>query len=149
MREFFLSLFCAAVAGGLCTVLAGKAYEKHIKYISALVFTAVVVSPLFSFVGQSVPDGELVAAEISVESDAAEELVKKQLEQDSADALASYIFSETGIKAVSVGIQIESVEGEYHVRHICVRLTDKDDNEAVRRCLEALHGGEVSTEVTE
>ncbi len=149
MKEFFVSLFAASVAGGLCSVLVSKAYEKHIKYISALIFTALLAAPLLSFVSASLPAEEFEQTDISIESDAAEQLIIRQLEQDSAEALLSYIFSETGIKAASVGIQIESVEGEYHVRHIAVRLGSTEGKSAVENCLNALHGGEVPTEVTE
>ncbi len=149
MKEFFVSLFAAAVAGGLCSVLGGKAYEKHIKYISALVFTAVLMSPLFSLFGASLPSGELDLPEISVDGAAAEELLAKQIEKDSTETLLSYIFAKTGIKPTAVSIQIESVEGEYHVRRIAVRTGNADGVAAVRSCLEELHHGEVPTEVTE
>lgn len=147
MREFFVSLFCAAVAGGLCTALAGKPYEKHIKYIAALVFTVMVVSPLLSFVAKPPPENP-TSEQISVDSNAAEQLVIKQLCSDSEEALAAYIFSETGIKADHVGIQIESVEDEYKVVSITVKLDKDGDCHAVKSCIEALHGGDIPTEVT-
>ncbi len=146
MREFFTSLALACVVGAVCVSLAGKTYERHIRYVVALLFTVLTVLPLLSFVaGRPWESIELEAAE--EQSVEVVDLLAEQLSEDAERAVAEYIFSESGIKVASVGIQIEGKEGEYLVKKISVKLRSAADRESVESCLDKLTEGKVETEV--
>lgn len=127
--------------------MVGKAYEKHIRYLSALLCTAIIVSPILNFVPRLDIKDYYVETEIDVDSMAAEKLVLIQQTQDMEKTVADHIFSQTGIKADSVSIQIESKDGEPVAEKVIVKISSPTDVKAVKDCLEDVFGSTVPTEV--
>jgi len=147
MSTFFTSLLYAAIAGGASAAVAGKAYEKHIRYLTALLCTALVVSPLLSFVLNTDFKAPDIQKDISVDRNAAINMICAQTAEDMEKNLADYIFTQKGIKPLDVSIQIESKGEELTVSALCVRLERAEDLPAVRELLEGLFGNTVPTEV--
>ncbi len=146
MREFFSSLALACVVGAVCVSLVGKAYEKQLRYVIALLFTVLTVLPLLNFIAGKPWESYELEFDYQ-ESISTEDLLAEQLAEDTEKAVAEYIFSESGIKVAFVSIQIESVEAEYLVKKIDVKLNSAADRDAVVACLDELTQGKVETEV--
>lgn len=145
MSAFFTALLIGSVAGGIATALVGKPYEKHLRYLVALLCTALVATPLIAFVGDvelKPPRGDDISAE-----DRAQELVIQKAAADSQAAVAEYIFGKTGIKVKDISIQIESVEGTLYFRKVRVQ-TEKHQVPTVHSCLKELIGAEMEIEVS-
>lgn len=150
MREFFVSLFYAAVAGGIASALAGKAFEKHVRYLSALVCAAVLCVPLLSLapgIRAALPEENAQSG--SADTSAVQALLEKQAVEDLEAQISQLIFEQTGIKPQSVGIQIESVDGTLHVRSVSVSAGGGDDAERIRECLSGVFAGHIPVEVLE
>lgn len=148
MKSFFTSLLYAAVAGGLSSAIAGKAFEKHLRCLAALLFAAVTVTPIVSLLASAPIGGAELWQEQTV-SVSGESLFLRQAAEDAAAAVKGYILNETGIRAEEVCIDIESVEGEAVFRKLRVKLADPADTERVCLCLEGLVGSEMEIEVTD
>lgn len=147
MNAFFTSLLYAAVAGGLSAAMVGKAYEKHIRYLAALLCTAVIVSPLLSLVPQlnvKQPDMESYAA---IDKEAAEKLLTAQAAEDIEKTVADYIFSQTGIKVRRISIQIESKESALQITMVTAIVSTESEAKSVTGCLARLFENTVPTEV--
>lgn len=147
MSMFFKSLLYAAVAGGLCASVVGKAYEKHIRYLVALLCTAIIVSPLLSLVPSFELSKPSLGADASVDSRAAAALVARQGAEDGERAVAEYIFSQTGIKPREVSIQIKSKGEELTIEGLTVWVSTDSEAETVRGCLDKLFGNALDAEV--
>ncbi len=147
MTGFFTSLLYAAVLGGVSVVIGGKAYEKHIKYLTALICTAIIVSPLLSFAVNTDFTAPDMGDGISVDSSGAMEMLCTQAEEDMAKRLGDYIFAKKGIKAADISIQIESKDKELSVCAVTVRLPSGEDGESVRSLIAELFGNRVPLEV--
>ena len=149
MKDFFTSLLYASVAGGLAAALAGKTFEKYIKYISALLCAAVITAPLLSLLpGIRLALPEEKAAFASADAPQAYALLEKQACQDAEAAAADLIFSETGIKPISVSIQMESVDGKLYIRSVKARLPSAEDAAGAESYLKNLFGKDIPVEVT-
>ena len=147
MSVFFKSLLCAAIAGGLSAAVVGKAYEKHIRYLSALLCTALMVSPFLKLIPQLDIRDYKQETEAVVDKQAAEKLVSAQRTEDMENTVADYIFSQTGIKAGGISIQIESKEGTLTVEKVSVTVAEISDIEPVKGCLAKLFENTVPIEV--
>ena len=147
MSAFFTALLYAAIAGGVSVAVAGKAYEKHIRYLSALLCTAVLVSPLLSFVLNTDFKAPDIQSDISVDEGAAIDLICRQTAEDMEKKLWDYIFTQKGIKPLQVSIQIESKDKELAVAAVSVRLCKAEEIAAVESLLTQLFGNTVATEV--
>ncbi len=146
MREFFTSLLCAAVIGGIGSALVGKAYRRHFRAFAAILCCAVTVYPLFSVLpkfSESLPEYDGV----SVDAFAAESLVLSQAKSDAEDALLNYIFTETGIKVKALSIEFESKEQQIHITKVFVRVATSAEAETVRALLVASCGNDTTVEV--
>ena len=146
MKSFFASLLYASLIGGIGAALSGKAYRRHLQYLTALLCTAVIAAPLLGLIPRfdlKIPQEDPV----SVDSSAAESLVIQQSRQDAETALGGYIFSETGIKVLSVSIDIES--GEEGLIISCIRVKTKTESErrTVSVLLSSLYGEDTTVEV--
>ena len=138
MKSFFTSLLYAAVAGGLSVAIAGKAYEKHLRYLVALLCTAIIVSPLISLVVNTELDLPEREDAVSVDAEAAARLIAAQTAEDMEKAAADYIFSKTGIKTRAVSIQIESKEDTLSLATVKARVSYEAELDAVKTCLAEL-----------
>ena len=147
MSQFFRSLLYAAVAGGISAATVGKAYEKHVRYLAALLCTAVILTPLLSLV----PDFDTVKPDVgeyaSADEYAAARLVGKQAAQDAEVAVTEYIFSQTGIKPREISIQIESKEEGLCITGVSVSIASNEEAEIIKHCLTGLFGNGVPIEV--
>lgn len=145
MKSFFVSLLYAAIIGGIGAALVGKPYRKQLRAVSALLCTAVAVSPLLG----ALPDLEtelIYHGDYSVDGTANIELVEKQMCLDAESAVCDYIFSETGIKPVSLSISFESRDGELTVTAVRVRVRN-GEQEAVKSAITEGIGGDYDLEV--
>lgn len=146
MKSFFVSLLYAAIIGGIGAALVGKPYRKQLRAVSALLCTAVAVSPLLG----ALPDfeTELTYRESTSADDTAYlELVEKQMCRDAESAVCDYIFSETGIKPIDLSISFESVDEELTVTAVRVRVQTEEQAEAVRCAISEGIGGSYDLEV--
>ncbi len=148
MKAFFTSLLYAAIAGGISVAIAGKAYEKHLRYLAALLCTALIVSPLLSVVNTKslkLPDSQ---SNLSVDSEAAEKLITAQMKEDAEKHLADHIFSQTGIKPTSVSIQIERENKEAQIKGVKIKIPAGENKTAVEGIVASLFG-DIPAEVTD
>lgn len=105
LRSYCLTLLTASVLGGIVTSLAEKPFARYVRYLAALLCIVTVVSPFRSidFVSLlTAPLPETPSAAVPYEN-AVETEAYSLLESFFADEL----FSDTGIKAASVRIQID------------------------------------------
>lgn len=147
MSVFFKSLLYAAVAGGLCSSIVGKAYEKHVRYLIALLCTALIVSPLLSLIPSFDFSKPEAGGEASADFGVAEALIVRQGAEDAEKAVKEYIFSETGIKPKAVSIQIKSKEEGLVVEKLTVSLHAVTEEKTVKDCLEGLFQDTLTIEV--
>lgn len=147
MSTFFTSLLYAAVAGGVSAAVAGKAFEKHIRYLTALLCTALVVSPVLSFVLNADFNAPDAGGGVSADSNGAIEMICKQAAEDMEKNVADYIFAQEGIKPLEVSIQIESKDSTLEVSSLRIRLERAEEVSAVKELLGRLFGNAVPTEV--
>lgn len=147
MSAFFTSLLCAAIAGGIGTALTGKEYEKHVRYLAALLCTALIVSPIISLIPKLNISAPEQYSGIEVDSTAAHKLVEKQTVADAETAAADYIFLQTGIKVKSLSIQIKSKEQTLHVTAVTAAVNNQDEVQRVGECLAALFGNQIPIKV--
>lgn len=146
MKSFFVSLLYAAIIGGIGAALVGKPYRKQLRAVSALLCTAIAVSPLLG----TLPDLEAeltYRGDYSAEATAYLEPVEKQLCSDAESAVCDYIFSETGIKPLDLSISFESVDGYLTVTAVRVRVQSEKQAEAVREAISRGIGGDYDLEV--
>ncbi len=147
MKDFFLSLLYAAVAGGIASAVAGKGFEKQVRCLSALLCAAVIATPLLAAFSELCLEVDISTSHHTL-SQSENALIARQAAEDAEKAVDAYIFKETGIRAEAVSIEIESVEGELYFKRLSVRTADPDSAARVRSCLEELVGGEMEIEVT-
>lgn len=146
MKSFFVSLLYAAIIGGIGAALVGKPYRKQLRAVSALLCTAVAVSPLLG----ALPDLETELTyrdDYSVDNTAHCEAIEKQLRLDAESAVCDYIFSETGIKPAYLSISFESVDNELTVTAVRVRVQTEEQAAAVRSAISEGIGGKYDLEV--
>lgn len=147
MKAFFSSLLYASIIGGIGAALVGNTYKKHIQSLAALLCTAVMVSPLVKAslsLGETLP---FVQESVSADSVAHQKLLTQQIKTDAEKAVADYIFSETGIKVLSVCIDIESEEEELSISALKAVTENETETEAVKALLLNAVGGNVDIEV--
>lgn len=147
MKAFFSSLLYASIIGGIGAALVGNTYKKHIQSLAALLCTAVMVSPLVKAslsLGETLPS---VQESVSADSAAHQKLLTQQIKTDAEKAVADYIFSETGIKVLSVCIDIESEEEELSISALKAVTENETETEAVKALLLNAVGGNVDIEV--
>lgn len=147
MKAFFSSLLYASIIGGIGAALVGNTYKKHIQSLAALLCTAVMVSPLVKAslsLGETLPS---VQESVSADSAAHQKLLTQQIKTDAEKAVADYIFSETGIKVLSVCIDIESEEEELSISALKAVTENETETEAVKALLLNTVGGNVDIEV--
>lgn len=147
MKAFFSSLLYASIIGGIGAALVGNTYKKHIQSLAALLCTAVMVSPLVKAslsLGETLP---FVQESVSADSAAHQKLLTQQIKTDAEKAVADYIFSETGIKVLSVCIDIESEEEELSISALKAVTENETETEAVKALLLNAVGGNVDIEV--
>lgn len=148
MKEFFTSLLYAAVAGGISVAIAGKTYEKHLRYLAALLCTALLVSPLITVINKNSLSLPQMQSTVSADAHAAAELITAQMEEDAEKYLADHIFSQTGIKPTSVSIQIERENEKAQIKAVTIKIPSGDKVKTVKELVNALLG-DIPTEVTD
>ncbi len=142
MKEYFSALLFSSVAGGIAAALVGKPYEKYLRYLAALVCTALMVAPLAGVLPSlnlDLPETE--SSQLSYDP------VAQQTKEDAETAVYNYIFAETGIKVKSLCIEIERTEGQLFFRSIRV-TAEESQVETVRQCLKGLLHGAMEIEVS-
>lgn len=144
MKTYFTALLFCSVAGGIATVLAGKPYEKHLRFLAALLCTALIVAPIV----RASPEIKLEPPSVQGAEPEDCGFVEKQAAEDAEAALAAYIFSETGVKPKEISIEIEREGKQMYLRSVRVRA-ERKDLETVKGFLDGLFGDELEAEVYE
>lgn len=142
MRAYLTALLYSTVAGGISAAVAGKPYRKHLRFLAALICTALIVSPIVGLV----PRLELEPPREADVDCPSYDLAAEQAAEDAAVALQNYIFNETGVKTEDIHIDMERVEGQLYLRSVRLKAP-KADCDRVKQCLDTLFDDTVSTEV--
>lgn len=152
MKSFFISLITASVVGALSTSLVCKNYEKYVKYIAALICTVIVISPIsevFSQIKALLSTEETAYTEPEPKNySASNELIAKKTEETAEAYVSQLVFSDLGISTAAIDIEIESKDGEFIIKTVTAKTTDKKDREILEPYLENLFGEEPQIEVT-
>lgn len=152
MKSFFISLITASVIGALSTALVCKTYEKYIKYIAALICTAIVISPLGGVVSKIgtllSPTEERSSASAVHSCSQANALIADKTEEAAEAYVSDLVFSELGISTESVDIEIESVGTEFSIKSVKATVADDSELEPLKNYLKNLFGAETELEVT-
>lgn len=142
MKEYFTALLYASLAGGIATALVGKPYEKYLKYLAALICTAIIATPLIKLV----PTVSFEKPQYQTEDTEYPDLVAEQGAEDGETALYNYIFSQTGIKAGDVCIEIERQGEQLYITAVRVQVAESETAK-VEALMAELFGNAVEIEV--
>ena len=146
MNGYFYVLVVTAVCGGICSVLVEGGFEKYIKYIAALVCTLVMITPLkdldMDFESQEFWDLEEVFSDSGTEL---YPLAAEMTEIRGEEYISQMVFSQFGIKALSVDIKIDWGQTEPVIQDIEVVLPkeEAEKKQDIGDYLKKLLGGEV------
>lgn len=139
MKSYFFCLFGAALLSGVVSMAAeGSGFEKHIRYVCALVFTIAVIAPLAK--------ADLSAIELPVvaetEVSSGESTVVDIAEQNAKEYISSLLMKKFGISCTDVRIELDSDGDSVTVTGVCVTI-DGGDAVTIKRWLDETLGGNV------
>ena len=124
MKSYFFCLFGAALLSGVVSMAAeGSGFEKHIRYVCALVCTIAVIAPLAKVSG-----GESTVVDIA--------------EQNAKEYISSLLMKKFGISCTDVRIELDSDGDSVTVTGVCVTI-DGGDAVTIKRWLDETLGGNV------
>lgn len=147
MKDYFYSLIIASVTGTVCALLTKGGFEKYIKYITALICTIILISPLsrkdFSSAAQEYRDAlELLSREeMNNMYGPSDNLARQRAEE----YITEVLFEKFGIKPHYCNINIDWNSNEPTVKSIEVGITSQTEEQRkqIKAHLENLLGGEV------
>lgn len=139
MKSYFFCLFGAALLSGVVSMAAeGSGFEKHIRYVCALVCTIAVIAPLAK--------ADLSAIELPVvaetEVSGGEGTVVDIAEQNAKEYISSLLMKKFGISCTDVRIELDSDGDSVTVTGVCVTI-DGGDAVTIKRWLDETLGGNV------
>lgn len=139
MKSYFFCLFGAALLSGVVSMAAeGSGFEKHIRYVCALVCTIAVTAPLAK--------ADLSAIELPVvaetEVSGGESTVVDIAEQNAKEYISSLLMKKFGISRTDVRIELDSDGDSVTVTGVCVTI-DGGDAVTIKRWLDETLGGNV------
>lgn len=139
MKSYFFCLFGAALLSGVVSMAAeGSGFEKHIRYVCALVCTIAVIAPLAKADLSAI---ELPAA-AETEVSGVESPVVDIAEQNAKEYISSLLMKKFGISCTDVRIELDSDGDSVTVTGVCVTI-DGGDAVAIKRWLDETLGGNV------
>ena len=139
MKSYFFCLFGAALLSGVVSMAAeGSGFEKHIRYVCALVCTIAVIAPLAK--------ADLSAIELPVvaetEVSGGESTVVDIAEQNAKEYISSLLMKKFGISCTDVRIELDSDGDSVTVTGVCVTI-DGGYAVTIKRWLDETLGGNV------
>ena len=139
MKSYFFCLFGAALLSGVVSMAAeGSGFEKHIRYVCALVCTIAVIAPLAK--------ADLSAIELPVvaetEVSGGGSTVVDIAEQNAKECISSLLMKKFGISCTDVRIELDSDGDSVTVTGVCVTI-DGGDAVTIKRWLAGTLGGNV------
>lgn len=145
MRDYFFSLMLAAVIGGLCSLIAGEKYEKHMKFAASLVCLCLMLLPLKGVIGSigseiPAPDSETSVPTLSGPD--LDSLAREETKRQSEKYICDIISGEFGINPLYADIEIDWREDGAVINRITVGIADKGKKQAVEDFLKNRLGGE-------
>jgi len=142
MKEYFICLFAAALlSGAVCMAAEGSGFEKHIRYVCALVCIVVTVSPIVNI---TVNPPELPSYE-EVSTAPGADAVVNVAEEQVMEYISSLIMKKFGISCKGVRIDLYSEDDSVTVTAVRVYIGGGDVS-AVKSYLEETLGGEIEVE---
>lgn len=151
MQSFFISLITASVIGALSSALVCKTYEKYIKYIAALICTAIVISPLNGVISkiENLVSRTESTSEHSEHQTAqqANLLIASKTEENAEDYVSNLVFSDLGIRTHSMNIEIESEGTEFSIKSVTATTDSEAEIEPLKKYLQKLFGQGTQIEV--
>ncbi len=142
MKSYFLCLFASALlSGAVCMAAEGSGFEKHIRYVCALVCIVVTVSPIVNITIETPELPSYEEASIPSGTDA----VISTAEEQAREYISSLIMKKFGISCKGVRIDLYSEGDSVTVTNVRVYV-DGGDTAAVRRYLEETLGGAIEVE---
>ncbi|HAN21096.1 MAG: hypothetical protein A2Y15_04955 [Clostridiales bacterium GWF2_36_10] len=129
MKSYFLTLLIASVLGGIIAILvSGSNFEKYIKYIAGLVCVVIILAPLKSFISApfSLPDEYKDAAESTVSTDEANEVIAFLTISELDTYIKGILFKKFGINVPSTDIKIDWADNCLVINEITVFLDNED-----------------------
>lgn len=152
MESFFISLITASVIGALSSALVCKTYEKYIKYIAALICTAIVISPLsgvISKIENLISDTESTSEHSENQTaQQANLLIANKTEETAEEYVSNLVFSDLGIRTRSMDIEIESKGTEFSIKSVTATTASEAEIESLKTYLQKLFGQGTKIEVT-
>ena len=152
MESFFISLITASVIGALSSSLVCKTYEKYIKYIAALICTAIVISPLsgvISKIENLISDTESTSEHSENQTaQQANLLIANKTEETAEEYVSNLVFSDLGIRTRSMDIEIESKGTEFSIKSVTATTAGEAEIESLKTYLQKLFGQGTQIEVT-
>lgn len=152
MESFFISLITASVIGALSSALVCKTYEKYIKYIAALICTAIVISPLsgvISKIENLISDTESTSEHSENQTaQQANLLIANKTEETAEEYVSNLVFSDLGIRTRSMDIEIESKGTEFSIKSVTAATASEAEIESLKTYLQKLFGQGTQIEVT-
>ena len=126
LRSYCLTLLASSVLGGLCASLADRPFARYLRYLTALLCILPVIAPFRNIdVPSFFPETTPAETAAAPRSEPVETETLALLESWFADEL----FSDTGIKAASVRIQIDWDADSPTIHSLAVTLeTPTDEN---------------------
>lgn len=139
MKSYFFCLFGAALLSGVVGMAAeGSGFEKHIRYVCALVCTIAVAAPLakadFSAIGLPAVTETVMSADGSAVVDIAE--------QNAKEYISSLLTKKFGISCTDVRIELNNGGDSVTVTGVYVAV-DSGNTDTVRSWLEETLGGSI------
>ena len=139
MKSYFFCLFGAALLSGVVSMAAeGSGFEKHIRYVCALVCTIAVIAPLAK--------ADLSAIELPAVAETGvsgvESPVVDLAEQNAKEYISSLLMKKFGISCTDVRIELDSDGDSVTVTGVCVTIGG-GDAVAIKRWLDETLGGNV------
>ena len=139
MKSYFFCLFGAALLSGVVSMAAeGSGFEKHIRYVCALVCTIAVIAPLAK--------ADLSAIELPAVAktgvSGGESTVVDIAEQNAKEYISSLLMKKFGISCTDVRIELDSDGDSVTVTGVCV-IIDGGDAVTIKRWLDETLGGNV------
>lgn len=142
MKEYFICLFAAALlSGAVCMAAEGSGFEKHIRYVCALVCIVVTVTPIVNI---TVKPPELPSYE-EVSSVSGTDAVVGAAEEQAREYISSLIMKKFGISCNGVRIDLYSEGDSVTVTAVRVYIGG-GDRAAVKSYLEETLGGTIEVE---
>ena len=145
MRTYFFALLLTSVFGAVFTLLAGKTFEKHMKYIASAACLCLMLLPFKNITANVLNSDEIESEDYSFPENATDlnALALAEAESASEKYICDTVLAEFGIKPLYADIKIDWEEDGPVVSGITVALPDGEHIKDVAEYLNNALGGEV------